>query len=72
MKTLRRSRVAGDLRCKLAQLLRGISRLQQRKPFLAVLFGTYKKFSDDQADQAGLQRPELEIEVRRRRAVDQD
>jgi membrane protein len=49
MKTLRRRPVAANLREKRAQLLRGIARLQQRKPFLAVLFGTYKKFSDDQA-----------------------
>jgi membrane protein len=34
---------------KAARLLRRVDKLQQRKPFLAVAFGTYKKFSDDQA-----------------------
>ena len=36
-------------RAKPAQLLHKIDRAQQRRPFLAVAVGTYKKFSDDQA-----------------------
>jgi membrane protein len=40
---------AARLRDKAEQLRRRVARLQQRRPFLAVLFGTYKKFSDDQA-----------------------
>jgi membrane protein len=32
-----------------AQMLRRADKLQQRSPFLALVFGTFKKFSDDQA-----------------------
>jgi membrane protein len=49
MSTSRRSPAAPGLRGKWTQLLRAVGRVQQRKPFLAVLFGTYTKFSDDQA-----------------------
>jgi membrane protein len=44
-----RSQAAAKLRDKAARLEREIARLQQRRPALAVAFGTYKKFSDDQA-----------------------
>src|SRR3984957_2448956 len=44
-----RSRAAAKLRDKAARLEREVARLQQRRPVLAVAFGTYKKFSDDQA-----------------------
>lgn len=49
MNRRRRGPAAASLRGRWERLLRGLGRLQQRKPFLAVLFGTYKKFSDDQA-----------------------
>jgi membrane protein len=49
MSTAGRGSAAARLRAKAGQLEHKIARLQQRKPVLAVLFATYKKFSDDQA-----------------------
>jgi membrane protein len=49
MSRARRGRAAARLREKAERLERRMARLQQRRPFLAVAFGTYKKFSDDQA-----------------------
>ena len=45
----RDSPAAGKAPGKATRLLHKADKLQQRRPFLAVAFGTYKKFSDDQA-----------------------
>ncbi len=49
MSEVRRDVAAAKPRGKRAQLERKAARLQQRRPLLAVIFATYKKFSDDQA-----------------------
>src|ERR1700729_2720409 len=45
----RDSPAAGKAPGKATRLLHKADKLQQRRPVLAVAFGTYKKFSDDQA-----------------------
>jgi hypothetical protein len=49
MSTHRQSAASGKEPGRAARLLHRIDKLQQRKPFLAIAVGTYKKFSDDQA-----------------------
>lgn len=49
MSEARRREAGGKAPGKAAKLLRKLDKLQQRKPFLAVAFGTYKKFTDDKA-----------------------
>lgn len=39
----------GQAAGKVARMLRRADKLQRRSPFLALVFGTFKKFSDDQA-----------------------
>jgi membrane protein len=49
MSEARRSPATGKASVKAEQLLHRLDKLQQRKPFLATAFATYRKFSDDQA-----------------------
>jgi membrane protein len=45
----RQSPAGGKVPGKAAQMLARLDKLQQRTPFLALIFGAWKKFSDDQA-----------------------
>jgi membrane protein len=49
VKKERRNRRRTKPRAALARMEAKLARLQRRKPAFAILFGTYKKFSDDQA-----------------------